>query len=204
MTDLSRGSVPVLTPGGGVAGVPTLAIVPLDGERLGFPFRTWHMNDFRHGACSFGAPRAASGGGHRAHAAVDLLAPPGAPLYAIADGFVRQSAYYFYEGTNALELVFPGVGVARYGEVDMRQDPPLRGGQALKKGDLVGHVGRLASGSSMLHFELYQGRASGKDVADFDMAPLSQAARKPFERHPNLVNPTELMWALYERTLGAH
>lgn len=207
----ASGHIPLLTPGGGVPGVPSKAIVGLPPDRIGFPFRAWHMNDFRHGGCAFGAPRPSSHGGHRAHAAVDLLAPRGTPLYALADGFVRQSPYYFYEGTNAIELVFPGVGVARYGEVEMSQDPPLRGGHTFKKGDLIGHVGRLNSGSSMLHFELYQGREPGKDVADFDLGPLTQTTRKPFERHPNLVDPTAFMWALYERTflgstssLGAH
>jgi murein DD-endopeptidase MepM/ murein hydrolase activator NlpD len=203
MSVASNGKIPILTPGaGGVHGVPTAAIVPR--EELGFPFRAWHMNDFRHGGCAFGAPRLSSSGGHRSHAAVDLLAPQGTPLYAIADGFVRQTPYYFYEGTNAIELVFPGVGVARYGEVAMHQDPPLRGGQSVKKGDLVGHVGRLDSGSSMLHFELYQGREPSRDVADFDQGPLTQPALQPFQRHPNLVDPTQLVWALYERTLGKH
>jgi murein DD-endopeptidase MepM/ murein hydrolase activator NlpD len=203
-------NIPLITPGGGgvaggaIHGVPIPAVVRLPPERIGFPFHTWHMNDFRHGGCSFGAPRPAKGGGHRAHAAVDLLAPRGTPLYAIADGFVRQSPYYFYEGTNAIELVFPGVGVARYGEVDLHQDPPFRTGHIVKKGDLVGHVGRLNSGSSMLHFELYQGREPSRDVADFDHDPLTQTALRPFQRHPNLTDPTQLMWALYERTLGAH
>ena len=201
MSGAAHHSIPLITPGGATAsrathGVPCEAHVGVDLAELCFPLKGWHAVDFRHGAIRFGAPRTS----HRLHAGVDILAPRGTPLYAIADGFIRQAPYYFYEGTNAIEVVFPGVGVARYGEVATHQDPVLRARQAVKKGDLIGHVGRLNSGHSMLHFELYQGRESTKDVADFDDGGLSQKHRAPYQRHPNLVDPTNFMWALHERT----
>lgn len=192
--------IPVLTPGhgGGVHGAPCAAVVSVDFAKLRFPIEGWHGRDFRHGAIAFGAPRRAKHG-HRAHAGIDILAPFGTKLYAMADGFIRQPPYYFYEGTNAIEVVFPGVGVARYGEVKTHQEPRLRGGQAVKAGELIGHVGRLNSGASMLHFELYQSREASKDVADIGGGPLSTPAHKPYERHVTLVNPTQFMWALHER-----
>lgn len=204
MSSTSRPAIPVITPGGSqaagaVRGVPYVAVVNLDRALIHFPFRTWHPNDFRHGGCCFGAPRR-SKKGLRLHAGVDLLAPFGTPLLALADGFVRQAPYDFYEGTNALELVFPGIGVARYGEITKRQDPVLRAGQSVEGGQLVAHVGRLNSGSSMLHFELYQSRDPHKDVADFDSEPLTQKTLNAYGRHPNLVNPTNFMWELHDRT----
>lgn len=200
MSGAAHPSIPLITPGGATAarathGVPCQAHVSLDFAKLCFPIRGWHPIDFRHGAIRFGAVRTT----HRLHAGIDILAPRGTPLHAMADGYIRQAPYYFYEGTNAIEVVFPGVGVARYGEVATHQDPVLRSRQRVKAGDVIGHVGRLNSGHSMLHFELFQGREPTKDVADFDGGPLSQRHRAPYQRHPNLVNPSDFMWALHLR-----
>jgi murein DD-endopeptidase MepM/ murein hydrolase activator NlpD len=143
--------------------------------------------NYRTGARYFGAHR--SGG--RLHAAVDLIAPHLWPIRAVADGRVIQAPYYFYTGTNALEVSHPGVGTVRYGEIDTHKVVHLAGGSHVKCGQVIAYVGRLDSGSSMLHFELYSGKSSGA---------LTVRGNPPYQRRRDLVNPTSFMDRLYKLT----
>jgi murein DD-endopeptidase MepM/ murein hydrolase activator NlpD len=157
--------------------------------KLVFPFTQRPLADFHTGARYFGAHR--SGG--RLHAGVDLIAPFGWAIHAIADGTVVQAPYYFYEGTNALEVSHPGIGVVRYGEISIKKAVHLKGGQHVKAGDVIAYVGRLNSGSSMLHFELYSGRSSGA---------LTVRGNKPYQRRKDLTNPSSLVEKLLKETFG--
>jgi len=63
-------------------------------------------------------------GGVLKHAACDLIAPPGTPVLAVADGFVRDAPYPFYpkEGpliTYAFSIQHKGF-IARYCEIDRK------------------------------------------------------------------------------------
>ena len=153
-----------------------------------YPLFIHATQDFHTGARYFRAPRAPG----RIHAAVDLIAPHLTKIRAIADGTVIQPPYYFYTGTNALEVNHPGIGVVRYGEIDMHQVVKLKAGDKVKQGDLIAYVGRLDSGSSMLHFELYDGTAKG---------PLTVRV-PPFQRRKDLINPTKLMEQLQKEAFG--
>jgi murein DD-endopeptidase MepM/ murein hydrolase activator NlpD len=161
------------------------------GQRLFYPLFQAPLASYKTGARWFGAPR--SGGRH--HAAVDLLAPHLSRIRAVADGVVIQAPYYFYTGTNALEVNHPGVGIVRYGEIDMHKVVHLKAGDRVRAGDLVAYVGRLDSGSSMLHFELYSGKGRG---------PLTVRANPPFQRRSDLVDPTSLMDELLAAFLHKH
>lgn len=154
-----------------------------------FPFDERALADFHTGARYFGARR--SGG--RKHAGIDLIAPHRRPVHAIADGVVLRAAYYFYSGTNALEVTHPGVGVVRYGEIDVRQVVRLRVGDHVNRGDIIAYVGRLDSGSSMLHFELYAGTGRGG---------LTVRGNPPYQRRSDLVNPMPLMERLQRQAFG--
>ena len=79
-----------------------------------FPFSKPALADFHTGARFFGAPRPG-----RKHAAVDLIAEFGRPIHAVADGKVLRAPYFFYLGTNALEVSHPGLGTVRYGEISI-------------------------------------------------------------------------------------
>ncbi|MFO0615769.1 MAG: M23 family metallopeptidase [Polyangiaceae bacterium] len=146
-----------------------------------FPLFRKPSADFHTGARYFGAPR--SGG--RLHAAVDLIAPYLSPIRAIADGRVIQAPYYFYLGTNALEVDHGSLGVVRYGEISSAKVIHLGAGHRVKRGEVIAYVGLLDGlGWSMLHFELYKGTMSG---------PLTVVGNPPYQRRGDLVNPTHFM-----------
>jgi murein DD-endopeptidase MepM/ murein hydrolase activator NlpD len=142
------------------------------------------------GARYFGANRDK---GARLHAGCDLIAKPGTPVYAIADGRVEQNSYYFYKGTYALEIYHAKV-LVRYGELipsgaatgfdnilaHITMDATVR------KGQIIGYVGKLISGSSMLHFETYSGTATG------GLTVKGKESGK-YKRRSDLLDPTNLL-----------
>ena len=176
------------SPGGGGGGGGGGGSTPHG--KLVYPL--WHpaLAPYSTGARYFGAPRSSG----RIHAACDLLAPYLSKMRAIADGVVIQPAYPFYEGTNALEVNHPGVGVVRYGEISSAKVISWRSGDHVKCGQLIAYVGRLdSSGASMLHFELYSGKSSGA---------LTQYGNPPYQRRRDLVNPSKLIEKLYKKSFG--
>lgn len=118
-----------------------------------FPLAFRPSPDWKGGARYFGAPRDS---GRRLHAGCDLLAPRGTPIFAISDGVLVRGPYPFYSGTDAVEIRH-GNFLVRYGEI---LPGSYIGGSHPKKGHQICKVGRLHSGSSMLHFELYTNGAS--------------------------------------------
>ena len=168
---------------------PVIATPSPEPSKLIYPLPRPPLASYRTGGRHFGATRS---GGRRKHAACDLLAPVGTPVRAIADGQVIQPSYYFYSGTNAIEVVHPGVGVVRYGEMSTKKVSALRAGDRVRAGDVVGYVGLLDYGASMLHFELYSGKASGA---------LTNGS-SPFNRRSDLLNPSDLIDKLYRLTFG--
>ena len=150
-----------------------------DSSRRFFPLFHRQLADYRSGARFFGAQRTST----RKHAAVDLIAGHLWAIRAIADGTVIQAPYFFYTGTNALEVKHPGIGTVRYGEIDAHKTVRLRAGQHVRAGEIIAYVGRLDSGASMLHFELYSGKGSG---------PLTVYSGA-YMRRWDLENPTSLM-----------
>jgi len=144
---------------------------------------------FTTGGRQFGAPRTG-----RLHAGVDLLNPYKARIRAIADGVVLQRPYYFYLGTDALEVHHPGIGVVRYGEISPLALVDLKAGDKVRMGDVIAHVGRQDStGFCMLHLEMYTGKAAGALTA-----PSSQ----PYERRSDLENPSTFVNELHKLTFG--
>lgn len=145
--------------------------------------KSWHEPPH-----AFGSPRENG----RKHAGVDLYAPFKTPIYAIADGEVIRHPYAFYDGTNALEVWHPGIGVIRYGEISSSKAVALSEGEAVKEGEIIAYVGLLDSlHLSMLHFELYAESAKGEQLTTQDM---------PYKRHPALLDPTALIDTLYFET----
>jgi len=144
----------------------------------------WLHND----QTSFGRPR---DGGKRKHAAVDLEAPLGTPVLAMADGVVLRTGF-FYGGTYVIEVRHPGLGIVRYGEV---LGPGLLAGQGqyVKQGQTIGAVGRRRGfARCMLHLELFSNeRDALVDPKDYHSHPLSNKLNPPFERRADLLDPTK-------------
>jgi murein DD-endopeptidase MepM/ murein hydrolase activator NlpD len=138
------------------------------------------VESYREGMRRFGAQR----GGGRKHAGCDLYAPLGTPIFAMDDGVVVQDLYHFYLGTYALEIQHPHF-LARYGEITSRAPDGLRNGSPVRRGQLLGFVGRLSGlDLTMLHLEMYAGSASG---------PLTVRGSKPFQRRSDLLDPTPVL-----------
>ena len=142
-----------------------------------FPQRKRPALDYKSGGREFGARRS---GGRRKHAGCDLKAPKGTEILAMADGRVIRGPYAFYGGTFALEVRHANGMVVRYGEIDGKAPKGVRAGADVLRGQVIACVGRLDSGNSMLHLELYAGDQSG---------PLTQPGN-PFMRRADLVDPT--------------
>jgi murein DD-endopeptidase MepM/ murein hydrolase activator NlpD len=139
-----------------------------------FPLDHVPSPSWKTGARYFGAPR---DGGRRLHAGCDLLGPKGTTIYAVADGTLVRPPYYFYTGTYAVEIRHHGF-IVRYGEI---LGGSYIGGHTVRKGQPICQIGRLDSGSSMLHFEMYSHGASD--------APLTTGSG-PYKRRSDLINPS--------------
>lgn len=140
-----------------------------------FPFSHAAAEDYTTGSTAFGAER----DGGRLHAGCDLIAPAGEPIYAATEGVVLDY-YLFYSGTYAIE-VDHGDFLGRYSEVS-RMAAGVSVGSKIRRGQLIAYVGRLESGNSMLHFEMYSGEAAG---------PLTVRNNLPYQRRSDLMNPTK-------------
>ena len=102
-------------------------------------------------------------------AGCDLYAPVGTEVLAVAHGTVRHVGPFYrvhHKGLNeeyvwAVE-VDHGFCVVRYGEVAKQLPPGIRQGATVVRGQVVGLVGQMAHIThSMLHFEMYSGKAKG-------------------------------------------
>jgi murein DD-endopeptidase MepM/ murein hydrolase activator NlpD len=146
-----------------------------------FPFEKRPEQSYHEGARQFASSRS---GGTRRHAGIDLYAPVGTPVRAMADGVVLQ-IYAFYEGTWVIE-VDHGTFIARYGEVS-KKGIAVKALDDVKRGQNLGTVGKLNNlDISMLHLELY---GTNADPTEKGKA-LTQKTRQPFQRRDDLINPT--------------
>ena len=144
-----------------------------------FPFSHRAANDYTIIPYVFGSLRANG----RRHAADDLLAPRGEPVYAVDDGVIVDY-YPFYEGTDCVVVIHKDGFVVRYSEIKGMNGFKI--GSKVKKGQKITKVGLLASGSSMLHFEKYSGKLNG---------PLTVRENWPYQRRGDLQNPTKSLLA---------
>lgn len=147
-----------------------------------FPVPKWDRGDYKTTMRSFGWRRP----GGRKHAGVDLYAPAGTAVCAIADGVVIEDprAREFYDGVYAIVIKHNNC-VVRYGEVDKRIPAEIKIGASVKEGQVIGYIGKMNTiKSTMLHFEMYKGTESG---------PLTRRDLPPFQRRSDLIDPTSFV-----------
>ncbi len=90
----------------------------------------------------------------RAHEAVDIPAPRGTPVLAVADGIVRKLFTSVRGGLTLYEFDLEERYCYYYAHLD-GYAPSLREGQSLRKGELIGYVGSTGNAgkdSPHLHF----------------------------------------------------
>jgi len=143
-----------------------------------YPLAIRATADYHKDARRFGASR-----GHRKHAGIDLYAPAGTIVRAMANGVVILVRPFYME-TWVIEINH-GNFIARYGELD--KDPSnifVENGDKVSRGDKIGKVGKLVGikvPSNMLHLEMYTSTKK---------SPLTVRENKPFERREDLFDPT--------------
>jgi peptidoglycan LD-endopeptidase LytH len=101
---------------------------------------------------SFYAPR--SGG--RIHAAIDIMAPRGTPVLAVADGTILQLHQGPVGGITVYQLDLDGRTRYYYAHLD-RYASGLRQGEHVQRGQVIGYVGdtgNAAPGDYHLHFSI--------------------------------------------------
>ncbi|MGH2923054.1 MAG: M23 family metallopeptidase [Solirubrobacterales bacterium] len=130
----------------------TAGSVTLYGYR--YPLRARHS--FRGPVGEFGAGR--SGG--RIHEGFDVNAACGKPLFAVRGGTVIRRR--FHPRLDGNFVVIRGSGEVRtYRYSHLASPSPLRRGERVRTGDVVGRVGRTGNARSVgchLHFEIRAGR----------------------------------------------
>lgn len=106
----------------------------------------------------FGAPRAALGGGIRAHAGIDLAAPIGSAVAATIDGRVTSARWA--QGYGLLVTLDHGNGLeTRYAHLSSIAVAP---GQIVRRGQVLGLVGSTGhSTGPHLHYEM---RENGRPI----------------------------------------
>ena len=147
-----------------------------------FPLEDKPTESYKTGARRFGSNRSQ---GKRKHAGIDLYAPVGTPVRAMADGVVIQT-YLFYGSTHVIE-VDHATFIARYGEV-AEESISVKANERISRGQIIGKVGQLTGLSmSMLHLEMYGTTENPNSSGN----GLTQKGEAPFERRSDLIDPTD-------------
>jgi murein DD-endopeptidase MepM/ murein hydrolase activator NlpD len=100
----------------------------------------------------------ARGAGSRSHEAIDILAPRGTPVRAVEDGVVKRLFTSAQGGLTVYQFDPTETYCYYYAHLD-RYAWGLKEGTALKKGDLVGHVGTTGNAprdTPHLHFTIFK------------------------------------------------
>lgn len=126
------------------------------------------------------------GGGKRAHAGLDFVAPHGTKVYAITSGTVQRVAV-FYQNTWAVEVVNDDGSILRYCEIATE----LKVGDYVQQGDIIGTILRANSGTEMLHMEVYYGDGEGM-LTQSGNKTYKYVSEKNYMRRSDLLDPTFL------------
>jgi murein DD-endopeptidase MepM/ murein hydrolase activator NlpD len=134
--DLPPGPMPDLPAGTGALGL----LIPVQGVKAASLVDTYQQ---------------ARGQGRR-HDAIDIMAPRGTPVLAVADGVVMKLFQSARGGITLYELAPDRRTIYYYAHLD-RYAPGMAEGRPLRRGQLLGYVGNTGDagpGNYHLHFEV--------------------------------------------------
>lgn len=97
-------------------------------------------------------------GGERHHEALDILAPAGTPVLAVADGHI-QKLFTSVRGGFTIYQFEPSGRYAYYYAHLQRYAPGLAEGKAVKRGQVIGYVGSSGNANPAaphLHFAVFE------------------------------------------------
>lgn len=107
---------------------------------------------------TFGDPRDST----RVHRAIDLLAPTGTPVVAVADGHIIRKHSSELGGLTVYQVGPDSAWVFYYAHLDRYADG-LRAGQAVAQGDTLGYVGETGNAPiPHLHFAVWKARPGSR------------------------------------------
>lgn len=95
--------------------------------------------------------------GGRAHHAIDIMAPKGAPVLAAADGEIVRVVRNKRGGNTIYQLSADKRLIYYYAHLDRYADE-LAAGQSVRQGDVIGYVGdtgNAGAGNYHLHFSIW-------------------------------------------------
>lgn len=159
-----------------------------------FPIPILPEADYHYAGISFGG--VAKHRGDRRHAACDLMAPPGTPVYAVERGKVLEVPKKpFYQNVYTVVIRHNNF-LIRYTELD--ENRLVAVGDEVEEGQQIGTVGKNFKGRGMLHFEMYQGTASGPLTQEHNQNYLYVEPRN-YQRRKDLLDPTPYLdkWRLW-------
>lgn len=121
---------------------------------------------------TFTSPR--SGG--RTHHAIDIAAPTGTPLVAVADGTVARVSWNALGGRTLYLRSADGRYDYYYAHLDSYA-PGMEAGRRVRRGDVVGTVGTSGNARGPhLHFQVLDLRGGGSRGTPVNPYPMLQAA----------------------------
>jgi peptidoglycan LD-endopeptidase LytH len=138
------------TPGQPAAPAPAVA-APAPGATLVVPVTGVAPSDLTD---TFGDAR----GGDRSHEALDIMAPAGTPVVAVADGHVEK-LFDSDAGGLTIYQFEPGGTFAYYYAHLQSYAPGLAEGQAIRRGQVIGYVGSTGNADPAaphLHFAIFR------------------------------------------------
>lgn len=142
----------------------------------------------------FGASR----DGGRKHAACDLIAKPGTPVFAVTGGTVlKVPKKAFFQETYSV-IIDHGTFIVRYAELDMLR--LVTEGENVTEGQQIGTVGKNYKGTGMLHFEMYANTAAG-ELTQTTNKKYQYVPEANYQRRADLIDPTPHLdvWKLWTK-----
>lgn len=136
-------------------GTPQGGFYFADGKTARLSFRRFPLNAFRMTSGFSAGRRHPVLGRVRPHLGVDLAAPRGAPVYAVADGIVKAADRSLSGYGNRIDIRHGGGIMTRYGHLS-GYARGIQPGKVVTRGQLIGYCGSsgLATGPHV-HFEFH-------------------------------------------------
>jgi len=169
-----------------------------------FPLNVYAQQNYHAGGIAFGG--SSKNRGDRRHAACDLIAPPGTPVFAVERGHVLDvPKTAFFQNTYTVAIAHSGF-IVRYCE--LAKEGRIQEGIEVQEGQQIGVIGMNNKGRGMLHIEMYKGTATGPYKRENNMEYLYVPERN-YQRRKDLLDPTPyldnwLMWTNWSQDMSEY
>ncbi len=164
-----------------------------------FPLPNVPAQPFDSGGLAFGNQRKTV-----VHAACDLLAPAGTPVFAVDDGVVWYGPRAFFQSepdasgnriwTFEMAVVHQYY-IVRYGEIRSHLPAGVAAGANVAVGQQIASV-RAQNGSTMLHLEMFNDTTSRAPLTQMGNMQYTLVKPADFNRRSDLRDPTDVLTVL--------